>query len=141
MDSIHIKINPEVSQVFKKYPEEVRNKLSHLRRLILETANEIEDIEEIEETLKWNEPSYLVKKSTIRIDWKKNKPNQYAIYFKCTSKIVPSIKVVFRNIFKYEGNRALIFQMHEKIPESALKKCISIGLRYHKVKDLPLLGL
>ena len=50
-----------------------------------------------EETLKWGEPSYLVKNgSTIRIDWKSKTPDQYAMYFKCTSKLVP----VFRSLFK-----------------------------------------
>ncbi len=142
MNNLQIKTNPDVELVFNNYPEAVRNKILHLRRLILETASEIEEIKDIEETLKWGEPSYLVKKgSTIRIDWKKNKPNQYAVYFKCTSKLVPTFKMVYNNKFKFEGNRAIIFQMNDKIPETELKKCISMGLTYHNVKQLPLLGL
>jgi hypothetical protein len=81
------------------------------------------------------------KGSTIRIDWKKNKPDQYAVFFKCTSKLVPTFREVYHDLFKYEGNRAIIFQLDDKIPEAELKKCISVGLTYHKVKHLPLLGL
>ena len=142
MNNLQVNKNPEVELVFNNYPELVRKKLLHLRKLILETANEIPEIKEIEETLKWGEPSYLVKKgSTIRIDRKKKKPDQYAMYFKCTSLLVPSFKTVFKDDFNYEGTRAIFFRMNDKIPEAKLKKCIAASLTYHKVKHLPLLGL
>lgn len=142
MNNLQVKTDPEVESVFTNYPELVRNKLLHLRKLILDAANEMDEIQQIEETLKWGEPSYLVKKgSTIRIDWKEKKPNQYAIYFKCTSRLVPTFKMIYNSLFKYEGNRAIIFQMNDMIPEAELKRCISVGLTYHKVKDLPMLGL
>ncbi len=142
MKKLQIKSNPEVELVFKNYPNSVRKKILNLRKLIIESANEIEEITNLEETLKWGEPSYLVKNgSTIRIDWKKKEPDQYAIYFKCTSKLVPTFKTVYKNTFKYEGNRAIIFQMNDEIPEAELKNCINVGLTYHKVKQLPMLGL
>lgn len=142
MHNLKVESNPKVALVFKKYPEIVKQKLLFLRKLILETTSEIQEITTIEETLKWGEPSYLVKKgSTIRIDWKKQHPTQYAMYFKCTSKLVPTFRTVFKNKFKYEGNRAIIFNMNDSIPEVELKKCISAALNYHKVKTLPLLGM
>ena len=98
MGTLQIKTNPEVEQVFNNYPDLVREKVLNLRRLVIETANEIDELTSLEETLKWGEPSYLAKKgSTIRIDWKKNKPEQYSIYFKCTSKLVSSFKIVSSN--------------------------------------------
>ena len=116
--------------------------MSDLRKLILESAEELEEVKEIEETLKWNEPSYIAKHgSTIRIDWKNKQPDQYAIYFKCTSKLVPTFKMVFNDKFNFEGDRAIIFSLNDKLPEAELKKCISAGLTYHKVKHLPLLGI
>jgi len=142
MSTLKIKKDPKVDLVFNNYTEIVKPKLEYLRELILETAFEINEITEIEETLKWGEPSYLVKKgSTIRIDWKKKNPTQYAMYFKCTSKLVPTFKTVFKNSFKFEGNRAIIFNMNTEIPTEELKKCITTALNYHKVKHLPLLGL
>ncbi|MFD1292904.1 DUF1801 domain-containing protein [Lutibacter holmesii] len=142
MVPLKIKTNPKVSLVFNKYPETVKPKIEQLRKLIIETASEIDEIVVIEETLKWGEPSYLVKKgSTLRIDWKPKQPTQYAMYFKCTSQLIPTFKTVFKNKFKFQGNRAIIFNLEDKIPEEELKKCIATALTYHKVKHLPLLGL
>lgn len=142
MHSLKIKTDPKVALIFNKYPENIKSKIAYLRSLILETASEIPEITAIEETLKWGEPSYLVQNgSTIRIHWKKKHPTQYAMYFKCTSQLVPTFKKVFKNLFKYEGNRAIIFNLEDKIPEVEIKKCISRALLYHKVKTLPLLGM
>ena len=142
MQNTIVKSSPEVELVFNKYDISVRNKLLYLRKLILESANEIEEIVQVEETLKWGEPSYLTKKgSTIRIDWKEKSPDQYAMYFKCTSKLVTTFRSIYPDKFSFEGNRAIVFQMSDKIPEKELKKCISVGLTYHKVKNLPFLGL
>lgn len=142
MKKLQIKTSPEVELVFNKYPGSVQKKILYLRRLIIETANEIEEIRNMEETLKWSEPSYVVKNgSTLRIDWKKKEPDQYAIYFKCTSKLVPTFKMIYKDKFRYEGNRAIIFKLNDEIPEVELKNCISVALRYHKVKHLPMLGL
>lgn len=133
--------NPEVEDVFKNYPKHIRPKLKYLRKLILDAATEIENIDSLEETLRWGEPSYIAKKgSTIRIDYKVSKPDQYAIYFKCTSKLVDTFKSVYNNTFSFEGNRAIVFKLADDIPDSELKHCISLALTYHKVKHLPLLG-
>lgn len=134
--------NPAVAAKFSTYPEKVRVKLENLRRLILESAVQIESITELEETLKWGEPSYLVKKgSTIRIDWKEKQPEQYAMYFKCTSKLVQSFREVFQDRFSYEDNRAIVFQLEDTVPETELKACIASALTYHRIKHLPNLGL
>ena len=141
-NTLQIETDSRVDNVFNNYPDFVKHKILHLRSLILNVAESTEGICNIEETLKWGEPSYLVKKgSTIRIDWKTKNPDQYAIYFKCTSKLVETFKIIFSDTFKYEGHRAIIFKMDDKIPEAELKQCIEIALKYHKVKQLPLLGL
>lgn len=141
MRNLQIKSNPEVKSVFNAYPDSVRDKLLNLRRLILEVANEIEGVN-LEETLKWGEPSYLTKNgSTIRLDWKKKRPEHYAMYFKCTSKLVSTFKIVYNDLFDFESTRAIVFQLNDKVPEVELKNCIRAGLTYHKVKHLPMLGL
>lgn len=133
--------NPLVNFVFDKYPAFVQPKMLHLRELVLSAASEINELEKLEETLKWGEPSYLTKfGSTVRMDWKEKNPEQYAIYFKCTSSLVPTFKTIYKNIFNYEENRAIVFKLNEKIPEVELKHCISLALTYHKIKHLPLLG-
>jgi hypothetical protein len=134
--------NPAVKTVLDNYPKRVRSKMRHLRKLVLETASETEGLKQLEETLKWGEPSYLTKHgSTIRMDWKAKKPDQYAMYFKCTSKLVPTFKVVYDDLFDFEGDRAIVFQLGDTVPDEALKSCIKAGLTYHKVKQLPKLGM
>jgi hypothetical protein len=141
LEGLKINKDARVDLKFQTYPEEIKNKLNDLRELIMETATEIDDISEMEETLKWGEPSYLVKKgSTIRIDWKPATPGQYAMYFKCTSKLVPTFREVFGDVFKYENNRAIVFDLENKIPREALKGCIALAMTYHTVKHLPRLG-
>ena len=133
--------NPLVKDVFDNYPKSVQQQLFYLRELILSAASKIEGLEKLEETLKWGEPSYLSKYgSTVRIDWKEKNPDQFAIYFKCTSSLVPTFRTIYKDKFKYEGNRAIVFKLNDKVPEIELKHCISMALTYHKVKHLPLLG-
>jgi len=140
MKTLTLNKNPEVSVKLKSYPKEIALKLNYLRELVLETASE-SDIKELEETLKWGEPSYLAKKgSTLRMDWKAKNPNQYALYFKCTSKLVETFRAVYGDIFKYEKNRAIVFDLEDDVPKEELKECIRMALNYHSLKHLPLLG-
>jgi len=142
MENLEVRTNPEVELVFTKYPATVLHKMLVLRKLILETAKELKEMTTLEETLKWGEPSYLTKNgSTLRMDWKSKTPDQYAMYFKCTSRLVETFRIVFKNNFHFEGNRAIIFQMEDKIPKKELKECIKATLTYHKVKQLPTLGI
>ena len=133
--------NPEVYAIFDRYPSEIKEKLMDLRALILETANEIGEIGPVQETLKWGEPSYTSKYgSTVRIDWKEKAPDQYSMYFHCKTKLVDTFKEIYGDVFKFEGNRAIIFQVSDIVPEAELKHCIALSLNYHRVKNLPLLG-
>ncbi len=140
-DRMELVSDPKVKDVFDNYPKKAQYHLLHLRELVLSVASEIDGLEKLEETLKWGEPSYLTKYgSTIRMDWKEKNPEQYAMYFKCTSSLVKTFKTVYKDKFKFEGTRAIVFILNEKIPEMELKHCISLALTYHKVKNLPLLG-
>lgn len=137
-----IKTSPEVDAVFSNYPDFVRDKMQTLRELVLETAEETDGISTIEETLKWGEPSFVTKDgSTLRMDWKEKTPNQYAMYFQCTSRLIDTFRLIFDHTFQYEGKRAIIFQLNQKIPIEELKECIRASLVYHKVKHLATLGI
>lgn len=142
MSGLKLIEDPRMKAKFKSYPKDIKPKIMQLRELILETASANGSIAELEETLKWGEPSYLAKKgSTIRIDWKEKTPEQYAMYFKCTSKLVPTFKKLYGDKFNYENNRAIIFKLDDKLPKKQLKECISMALQYHILKDKALLGM
>ncbi len=134
--------DPRVQPVFDNYPESVQQQLLALRELVIETARETQGVQQLEETLKWGEPSYLTKHgSTIRMDWKAKNPDQYALYFKCTANLVPTFKLLYGDKFNFEGNRAIVFKLDQHaVAVDELKHCIALALRYHKLKQLPLLG-
>jgi len=142
MKKFALKSSPKVNEIFVNYPDFVRDKMQFLRELVIETAAETNGIDELEETLKWGEPSFITNiGSTLRMDWKEKTPNQYAMYFKCTSRLVETFKVEFDDQFQYEGNRAIVFQLDQKIPVPELKECIKAALTYHKIKHLKTLGI
>lgn len=142
MAKLILKTDPRVNEKLANYPDEVRGKMQYLRDLVIETAGETDGVEELAETLKWGEPSFVTRiGSTLRMDWKERTPDQYAMYFQCTSRLVSTFRTVFSNTFRYEGNRAIIFELNQKVPESELKECIKASLTYHKVKHLMTLGI
>ncbi|WP_406683561.1 DUF1801 domain-containing protein [Seonamhaeicola sp. MEBiC1930] len=139
---MNFKTNIKVESVFLNYPEPIKDKMFALRSLIIKTAEEIDNLNTLEETLKWGEPSYVTKHgSTLRIDWKSKTPNQYAMYFQCTSRLVSTFRSIFKNTFKFEGKRAIIFHVNDELEIEPLKACIKATLTYHKVKHLPTLGV
>ena len=138
---MELRSDPKVKSVFENYPSKVKAQMLQLREMVLKTASEIDGLQKLEETLKWGEPSYLTKNgSTVRMDWKEKNPEQVAVYFKCTSKLVPTFRAIYKDKFNFEGNRAIVFKLKDKIPVTELKHCIALALTYHKVKHLPLLG-
>ena len=132
--------NAAVAHAFAAYPPRMRPKLLALRELIFQTAAATKGVGDLEETLKWGEPAYLTTKSksgsTVRIDWKKSHPSQYAMYFNCQTNLVETFKTLFPAEFKFEGNRAIVFLESEAIPADALAYCIAAALTYHRNKSL-----
>lgn len=142
MYQLKVKTNIEFEAKLRSYPDFVRDKMYYLRELVKETAAEIPEVIELEETLKWGEPSFMTKNgSTLRMDWKEKTPDQYQMYFKCTSRLVETFKLVFGNHFQYEKNRAIVFRIDQKIPMRELKKCVKAALLYHKIKEDLRLGM
>lgn len=133
--------NPSVLAKFNSYPKTIRPKLLFLRQLVLETAETL-NVSKLEERLKWGEPSYKAKDgSPIRMDWKERTPDQYALYFICSTTLVTTYKEIYSDLFTFDGNRAIIFHKDDPIAINELKHCIGLALRYHQIKHLPMLGV
>lgn len=127
----------KVATIFNTYPKEIKEKLLFLRELIFKTASKTKGVGELEETLKWGEPAYLTKSksgTTIRINQKKSNPAQYAIYFHCQTNLIERFKTLFPKKFQFEGNRAILFDITDKVPIEELTFCISEALTYHRKK-------
>lgn len=126
--------NPEVMVLFDNYPTAIQAKLMDLRELIFAVALTTEGVGQVEETLKWGQPSYLTPQtksgSTIRIDRIKQKPNLYAMYLNCQTTLIESFRKLYPHL-EYEGNRAIIFDSASPFPTEAIKDCIAMALTYH----------
>jgi hypothetical protein len=120
---------------FSAFPKPVRQKLLVLRQMIFDVAKKTPGVGELEEALRWRQPSYLTLEtgsgSTIRIDQIKNETDKYAMYFICTSGLVEDFKELYKGQMKFEGNRSIVFSAGDRLPEAALRHCISLALTYH----------
>ena len=130
----------DVKRKFESIPENIRPTLLIIRQAIFEVA-EADKIGHIEEKLKWGEPGYLAKGgSTVRINRVSKSSHNLAVYFHCQTTLIETFKEIYGDLLTYDGNRAIIINSSQEIPMKALKHCISMALRYHKIKHLPLLG-
>ena len=133
-------MDQQVKQKFMTYPAEAVVALKQVRQLILAVAEQ-DGITELKETLKWGEPSYISTiGSTIRFDYKYKTPQYFGIYFNCKTKLIETFKELYGDTFVYQGNRALLFRLNQPLPSKELSHCVSLALRYKKIKHLPLLG-
>ena len=127
-------INPKVEIKFNSFNPKIKKQLLLLRELIFKTAENIEVVREIEESLKWNEPSYSPIKpkvgSPIRINCLKNSV-KFAVYFNCQTNLISTLKEIYPKTFRYLGNRGIVFDPNDSLPLKELEHCISIALTYH----------
>ena len=128
--------NAAVAQAFAACPSAVRSRLMALRALIFETAAATPGVGPLEETLKWGEPAYVTAESrsgsTVRIGWKKAQPSQVAMYFHCRTNLVETFRTLFPGDFRFEGNRAIVFDASDAVPRDALAVCVAAALTYHR---------
>jgi Domain of unknown function (DU1801) len=126
-----------VEAVFSAYPKPVRTRLLALRRLIFDTARATPGVGPLQETLKWGQPSYLTPEtksgSTIRIDQVKPAADQYAVYFHCQTNLVETFRELYPDLI-FGGNRSILLNANDRLPEAALRHCVALALTYHLSK-------
>jgi len=134
MTKLHQPTTPDIPAFFDNYPADIKEKLLQLRQLIFNTAVTLEVTGGLEETLKWNQPSYLTQSksgTTIRIDQDKSVKGQFALYVHCQTSLIETFRVLFPDTFTFSGNRALLFNVSDSLPEKELRHCIEMALTYH----------
>ena len=130
----------QIQNKFDTYPKSAQVALLEIRSLILDVAEQ-QKLGTVEETLKWGEPSYLVKGgSAVRFDWKEKTPQQYFLFFNCKTKLVDTFRELYSNDLGFQGNRAIVLNLNEPIPITIVQHCIELSLKYKSIKGLPLLG-
>ncbi|RTZ16713.1 DUF1801 domain-containing protein [Vibrio aquaticus] len=133
-------MDKDVKNHFEQYPEHARLRLIELRELLFAIAAEF-DAGEVDESLKWGEPSYNVKAgSLVRMDWKLKSPNDYYLFFHCQTKLVDTFRELYGEVLRFQGNRAIVLTLSEPLPQAPIKHCLELALTYQQRKHLPLLG-
>ncbi len=129
--------NQGVKKAYSAYPKKIRDKLLVLRNLILQIAEESEEIGEIEETLKWGTPSYLTHKpksgTTIRLSEALAGSGKYAISVHCQTSLVSEFRDMYPEL-EFDGNRSVIFAANTELPLETATHFISLALTYHRRK-------
>jgi hypothetical protein len=129
--------NPQVLALLKSYPDNIRNALLGLRRLILETAAGNDRIGDLQETLKWGQPSYLTVRpktgTTIRIDRDTSAEGDIALYVNCRTSLVSEWRGLFPHL-TFGGDRSVHFRLEAPLPEAPLRQMITMALTYHNVR-------
>ncbi len=132
--------NTDVAAIFADYPAGIRKRLLELRQLIFDVARSTKGVGEIEETIRWGQPSYITAQSgsgtTIRVDKVKNQPGQLAIYVHCQTSLIDDFRKKHGNSLVFETNRAIHLSESAALPKSKLREFIKAALTYHARKRL-----
>ena len=124
-----------INTVLSRYPDAHKAKLEHLRNLIHGTAGKILEIAEVEESLKWGQPSFGVKPkgtgSSVRID---KRDEGISVYFICNTGLVDKFREIYPDTFNYVGNREIHFALDDDLHEDELSHCIAMTFTYHSNK-------
>lgn len=132
---------PRPANLLAHFAAEAQPALRRLQRLILETAAAHPEIGQLEQSLKWGQPSYRSRRgSPIRLGWAASRPTEAALYFHCQLRLVETFREMYGERLCFEGNRAIRLPIADKLPKSDLAHCIYLALTYHDRKHLPMLG-
>lgn len=131
-------VEETVETKFAAYGSSVRPAMLALRKLVRHVAKSSALVGEIEETLKWGQPSFLPKRArvgtTVRMDVVSETPTKVALYFHCQTTLVDSFRSLYGDVLTLEGNRAIVLDADAALPEVELRHCIEMALTYHATK-------
>ena len=126
-------MDPKVRAVFDAAPAFARAGMLALRALIFRTAASLPQVGVVIEDLRWNEPAYLTpvtrSGSTIRIG--RPRSGGFALYCNCRTSLIADFRDQMGDAFRYEGNRAVLFQGAEEVAAEKLALLISRALTWH----------
>jgi hypothetical protein len=130
-------LNPEISQKFDAFQLQTKQALLTIRQFIFEIAKNSEEIGQVEECLKWGEPSYVTHSprsgTTLRLCQSKNTPSQYGLFVHCQTSMIEDFRIAYPEL-NYDKNRGVVFDSGEPMPTDLIKQFIYMALTYHSRK-------
>jgi Domain of unknown function (DU1801) len=129
-----IPMDPTVGAEFDAAPTPARLGMLALRSLILSVAEGLPQVGPVTEALRWGEPAYLTpvsrSGSTIRIG--APKAGGFALYCNCRTSLIADFRNLMGSAYRYEGNRAVLFETVDDIHPEKLGLLISHALTWHQ---------
>lgn len=126
--------NAEIGQVFDKCQPLTKGRLLTIRQWIYEVANNSDEIGQIEECLKWGEPSYVTHSpktgTTLRMSQLKSSEKEYGLFVHCQTTLIEEFRVAYPDL-RYDKNRGLLFDSQQPIQTKVIKQFIYLALTHH----------
>ncbi|MBU3004527.1 DUF1801 domain-containing protein [Paraglaciecola arctica] len=130
--------NSEITQVFDQYQTQTQHVLLTIRQWIFEVAANTEQIGQVEECLKWGEPSYVTHTpksgTTLRLSQLKANPYEFGLFVHCQTSIIEEFRLVYPDL-RYDKNRGVLFDSREPIQTQVIKQFIYLAMSYHSRKN------
>lgn len=126
--------DPAVAAAFDKFGEPERTRLLALRDLIYDTAAATPESGKIVESLKWGQPSFAtvepVSGTPIRLGIPKGRGGTVALYVHCGTSLIDTFKSHYAGTLRFDGKRAVLFDVSKPLPSDAVRHCIALALTY-----------
>lgn len=121
-----------VQAAFEAIPLGDRAGLLKLRELIFNVAADLDQVPSVKEDLRWGQPAYLTPArvgSTLRLG--QPKTGGFAIYAHCQTTIISDFAMAYPAWDKFDGNRAVLFDVATQIDPIRHGALIKSALTYH----------
>lgn len=128
--------NSEVQATFDQYPPKPRHRLLQLRELIFDAARELDTIGELQESLRWGEPSYVpVRRRTgtpVRLGWKASSPDEISLLVHCQTSLISDFAGTLSGPLRTDGNRRIVLNVEGDLPAGPLTLFVQAAFTYHR---------
>ncbi|MGH1463908.1 MAG: DUF1801 domain-containing protein [Cognatishimia sp.] len=130
---MHPFLDQTVTEAFDAFPDQTRPGLLKLRDLILTEAQNLPQIGQVQEVLRWGQPSFITPKvkaaTPLRLGT--HKASSFALFAHCQSSVISDYGLRFPGWDRLDGNRAVLFDDISDIEPFRLGTLIRHALTYH----------
>lgn len=127
-----VSLSLTIQQKFDHFAPLTKKVLLEVREWIFETAENSEKIGQIQECLKWGEPSYLTHSpqsgTTLRLS--ELNPAKYGLFVHCQTSLIEDFRVAYPEL-EYDKNRGILFDSRAPLQADVIKQFIYLALTYH----------
>lgn len=123
----------QVAAAFDAVAPDARAGLLILRSMIFDAADELPRIGRLEEALRWGQPAYLTpdRKAATTIRLGVPKTGGFAIFVHCATSLIADYSILYKNLDRIEGTRAILFRSPDQIDAGRHGWLIRRALTYH----------